>query len=236
MWECKVGEQDGDHDGEKTVEHGIFPSTMEASMDDAITLVDAPSEVAEHGMFPSAKESSDDAYTMALTFGGELVEEVEHGSFPSTLEAFGVENIEPTLMYLSYEMVPIPCENESHLAHLSESELSASTICEFECFHFEGKSDTPIELREVVDRSYESISNSNNLISTSSVFSHCVLGSMNDETPHLNMPVPPMEKMYMEDDDDAPQCLLQDGQVGYMEAPTTSTPTSHKREYRHDEI
>ena len=107
MWECKVGDQDG----EKTVEHGIFPSTKEASMEIAITLVDAPSEVAEHGIFPSAKESSDDAYTMALTFGGKLVEEVEHGSFPSTLEAFGVENIEPTLMCLNYAMVPIPCEN-----------------------------------------------------------------------------------------------------------------------------
>ena len=101
---------------------------------------------------------------MALTFGGELVEEVEHGSFPSTLEAYGVEETEPIPMSLSYEMVPIPCEHESHLAHLSESEseLSASTICEFECFHFEGMSDTPLELREVVDRSCEAISISNN--------------------------------------------------------------------------
>ena len=126
-----------------------------------------------------------------------MVEKVEHGSFPSTLEAFGVENIEPTLMCLTYEMVPIPCENESHLAHLSESEseLSASTICEFECFHFEGMSDTPLELREVVDRSCEAISISNNLTSTSSVFSHCVLGSMDDDTPILDLTVPQMEKM-----------------------------------------
>ena len=213
MWECQVGDQDG----EKTVEHGIFPSTMEASMDDAITLVDAPSDVAEHGIFPSAVELSDDAYTMALT-----------------VEAHGVEGTKHIPMSLCGEIVPIPCENESHLAHLSdsESELSASTICEFECFHFEGMSDTPLELREVVDRSSEAILNSNNLTSTSSVFSHCLLGSMADETPHLDMPVPPMEKMYMEDDDDATQCLLQDGQVGYMEAPTSSTPTSHEREYQ----
>ena len=156
------------------------------------------------------------------------------GVFPSTMEAFGVENIEPTLKCLSYEMVPIPCEHESHLAHLSdsESELSASTICEFECFHFEGMSDTPLELREVVDRSSEAILNSNNLTSTSSVFSHCVLGSIDDETPHLNMMVPPMEQKYIEDDDDVNPCLLQDGQVGYMEAPTTSTPTSHEQEYQ----
>ena len=115
MWECP----NEDQDGEKTVEHGIFPSTKEASTDDAITYDHGSSDEAEHGIFPSAKESSDDAYTMALTFGGEMVEEVEHGSFPSTLEAFGVENIEPTLLCLTSEMVPIPCEHESHLTHLS---------------------------------------------------------------------------------------------------------------------
>ena len=69
MWECKVGEQDGDHDSEKTVEHGIFPSTMEASMENAITYDHGSSDDdAEHGMFPSAMESSD---------------EEEHGIFPS---------------------------------------------------------------------------------------------------------------------------------------------------------
>ena len=72
MWECKVGEQDGDQgDGEKTVEHGILPSTMEASMENSITFDhESSDDDAEHGIFPSAKESSDDAYTMALTFGG----------------------------------------------------------------------------------------------------------------------------------------------------------------------
>lgn len=250
MWECQVGEQDGDQDGEKTVEHGIFPSTKEASMENAITYDHGSSDddaehgmfpstmessdEAEHGIFPSAKESSDDAYSMALTFGGDKVEKVEHGSFPSTLEAYGDEETEPIPRSLSYEMVPIPCENESHLAHLSESEseLSASTICEFECFHFEGMSDTPLELREVVDRSCEAISISNNLTSTSSVFSPCVLGSLDDETPILDLTVPQMEKMYMEDDDDATPCLLQDGQVGHMEAPTTSTPTLHEWDYQ----
>jgi len=93
-------------------------------------------------------------------------------------------------------------------------------------------SDTPLELREVVDRSCEAISISNNLTSTSSVFSHCVLGSLDDETPIFDMMMPQMEKMYMEDDDDATPCLLQDEQVGYMEAPTTSTPTSHERDYQ----
>ena len=89
-----------------------------------------------------------------------------------------------------------------------------------------------LELREVVDRSCEAISISNNLTSTSSVFSHCELGSMHDETLILDLMMLQMEKMYMEDDDDATPCLLQDEQVGYMEAPTTSTPTSHERDYQ----
>ena len=91
-------------------------------------------------ILPSAqiRENRDlPASTMALTFGGDKVEKVEHGSFPSTLEAYGDEETEPIPMSLSYEMVPNPCENESHLAHLSESEseLSDSTICEIECYH-----------------------------------------------------------------------------------------------------
>ena len=94
-----------------------------------------------------------------------MVEEVEHGNFASTKEAYGVEENEPIPMCLSDEMVPIPCEYEIHLAHMSVSacEMSDSTICEIECFLFEGMSDTPHELREVVDRSCDAISNSNNL-------------------------------------------------------------------------
>lgn len=134
-------------------------------------------------------------------------EMVEHGGFPLTKETNGVEEIEYTLMCLNDEMIPILCEYESHLAHLSENEMSASTICEFECFHFEGMSDIPHELREVVDRSCEAISNSNNLPSTSSVFCHCVLGSIDDETPLLDMMVPTMENMYMNDEFEVTPCL-----------------------------
>ena len=171
----------------------------------------APSGDAEHGMFPSAKESSDDAHPTAFTFGGDKVEKmVEHGSFPSTKVANGVESTEPIPKCSNDDMVPIPCEHESHLAHLSESasELSASTICEIECFLFEGMSDTP-------HRSSEAISISNNLPSTSSVFTHVVLGSMGVETPSHDMMVPIMEKMYMEDEDDATPCLYPDEQVGH---------------------
>ena len=135
-----------------------------------------------------------------------------------------------TPMCMSDELVPIPCEHESHLAHMSESvcEMSDSTICEIERFQFEGMSDTPHELGEVVDRSCEAISNSNNLPPTSSVFSHDVLGSMDDETPLHDIMVTQLEKMYMEDEVDATPCLHEVEQVGHMEAPTTTTPTDRK--------
>ena len=101
MWECP----NGDEGDKKMVENGILPSTTEASMSNAITLVDALNE---------------DGQTMACIFGGDELEKVEHGSCPSTLEACGDEETEPTLMCLNDEIAPIPCENESHLAHLSE--------------------------------------------------------------------------------------------------------------------
>ena len=81
--------------------------------------------------FPSTKEANIEEST---TCEGEPSEEVEHGSFPSTKAANGVETIEPIPMCLNDEMVPILCEHESHLAHFSEStrEFSTSTICEIE--------------------------------------------------------------------------------------------------------
>ena len=75
--------------------------------------------------------------------------------------------------------------------------MSDSTICELECLHFESMSDTPSEMRVVVDRSCEAISNSNNLPSTSSVFSYVSLGPMDDETLITE------KKMYMVHEDDA---------------------------------
>ena len=136
----------------------------------------------------------------------------------------------PSITLCVIDMVPIPCEFESHLAHLSESEseMSDSTTCEFECFIFEGMSDTPSELREVVDRSCEAISISNNLPSTSSVFSHDVLGYMDQEVPSLDME--PHMEMYMMDEDDA--IPMDNEDFGHMEAPTTTTPTSHERYYK----
>ncbi|KAK1602072.1 hypothetical protein QYE76_017115 [Lolium multiflorum] len=89
-------------------------------------------EHGEHGILPSPTEAHG-------------VEMVEHGMFPSTKEAHGDEQVEPTPTCLIDELVPTPCEHESHLAHLSESDSELSDfhpICEFECFHLEDMSDT----------------------------------------------------------------------------------------------
>ncbi|KAK1629912.1 hypothetical protein QYE76_004227 [Lolium multiflorum] len=89
-------------------------------------------EHGEHGILPSPTEAHG-------------VEMVEHGKFPSTKEAHGDEQVEPTPICLIDELVPTPCEHESHLAHLSESDSELSDfhpICEFECFHLEDMSDT----------------------------------------------------------------------------------------------
>ena len=161
MEAVKTREQDkiSSLEGEQhMVELGIFPSTEEASIDDAISIGGEPSDEAEHGMFPSAMEviydtsdgdESVDTNLMAFIFGCDKFENGEHGISPSPMEANGVEHSP-----MCVDMVPIPCELESHLAHLSESEseMSDSTIREVECFILEGMSDTPSELRDVVNR------------------------------------------------------------------------------------
>ncbi|KAK1642899.1 hypothetical protein QYE76_060704 [Lolium multiflorum] len=89
-------------------------------------------ELGDHGILPTPTEAHG-------------VEMVEHGNFPSTKEARGDEEVEPTPLCFIDELVPIPCENESHLAHLSESDSELSDfhpICEFECFRLEDMSDT----------------------------------------------------------------------------------------------
>jgi hypothetical protein len=115
------------------------------------------------------------------------------------------------------------CEiSESTICEMSESticEMSEFTICESECFHFEVMSDTSSETRVVVDRSSEAISISNNLPSTSKMFSHVAIDSMDEAMPTL-------EKTYMVHtlDDNTP-CLEDDEHVGHMELPSSTTPT-----------
>ena len=73
-------------DGDERVEHGIFPSTMEAIYD------------------TSDGDESDDAHLLAFILGGDMVDDGEHGIFPSPMEAHGVEHTEhipPILSALS---------------------------------------------------------------------------------------------------------------------------------------
>jgi hypothetical protein len=84
---------------------------------------------------------------------GDDVEELEHGTLPSTKEVNEVKHTEHIPTCLSYEMVQILYVYEIYLAHLSESELSDSTIIsEIACLQSEDISDTPSELRVLVHR------------------------------------------------------------------------------------
>jgi hypothetical protein len=85
-------------------------------------------------------------------------------------------------------------------------------------------------MRVIVDRSSEAILISNNLPSTSSVFSHVAIGSMDEEMSIL-------EKMYMvHTPDDTTPCLEDDEYVGHMEPPTSTTPTSKECDYKGNNI
>ena len=79
----------------------------------------------------------------------------------------------------------------------------------------------------VVDRASEAIPISNNLPSTSSVFSCDVLGTLEQETPILEIMAPPIEKMYMVDEVDA--IPIYDEEVVHMEATPFTTSTSNER-------
>ncbi|KAK1602337.1 hypothetical protein QYE76_048171 [Lolium multiflorum] len=132
-------------DGVEKVEHGMIPSTKVANgvMNGEHGMIPSPMEAngvmnGEHGILPSPTEAHG-------------VEMVEHGKFPSTKEAHGDEQVEPTPTCLIDELVPTPCEHESHLAHLSESDSELSDfhpICEFECFHLEDMSDTQSSMED----------------------------------------------------------------------------------------
>ncbi|KAK1681471.1 hypothetical protein QYE76_042319 [Lolium multiflorum] len=207
--EAREGQVKGDVDSSLALNNTIAPSNGVHMGGDGV-------ENGEHGMIPSPMEAHG-------------VEMVEHGKFPSTKEAHGDEQVEPTPTCLIDELVPIPCEHESHLAHLSESdsELSDShPICEIECFHLEDMSDTQSELREVDDRSMEDIAFANTLTSPSFVSSYVAIGSMEDEFPI-------MEKMYMvHEDDDITPCLQEVKDVDHMDPTTSTTPTSNESDYK----
>ncbi|KAK1602087.1 hypothetical protein QYE76_017130 [Lolium multiflorum] len=103
---AREGQDKSDVDSSLALNNTIAPSNGVNMGGDGVEKV-------EHGMIPSTKVANG-------------VEMVEHGKFPSTTEAHGDEQVEPTPICLNDEMVPIPCEHESHLAHLSESDSELS--------------------------------------------------------------------------------------------------------------
>ncbi|KAK1628073.1 hypothetical protein QYE76_002388 [Lolium multiflorum] len=206
---AREGQDKSDVDSSLALNNTIAPSNGVNMGGDGV-------ENGEHGMIPSPMEANG-------------VENGEHGMIPSPMEAHGDDKIEPTPICLNDELVPTPCEHESHLAHLSESDSELSDfhpICEFECFHLEDMSDTQSELREVDDRSMEDIAFANTLTSPSFVSSYVAIGSMEDEFPI-------MEKMYMvHEDDDITPCLQEVKDVDHMDPTTSTTPTSNESDYK----
>jgi len=128
-------------------------------------------EMTGHGIFPSVMEESDDVPSSAFIHG-DSDEMVEY--FTSTTTTYDdlsdfFHHIESESDFTTspiYDALPqFPCE-ESHKPH-HLSEMSDSTICEFECNYLEGVSKPPHRESEEVDRSCEGISISNELLSTS---------------------------------------------------------------------
>ena len=120
------------------------------------------------------------------------------------------------------ELPQFPCE-ESHHHHY----LSDSTICDIECTYLEGVSEPPPHREsEVVDEAYESISLSNNLTSTSLVFSSLVLGPIYDDAPIRDDYVLPLDKTMamVEYDDATPTWFHQDEDDHHLVFPTSPTP------------
>ena len=105
-----------------------------------------------------------------------------------------------------YVLPQFPCEESHNPHHLSE--MSDSTICEFECTYFEGVSEPPHRESEIVDRSCESICISNNLTSTSIVSSHLVLGPIYDDEPIHDDYVLPLDKTMAMVECDAPPHMV----------------------------
>ena len=104
--------------------------------------------------------------------------------------------------------------------------MSDSIICEFECTYFEGVSEPPHRESEIVDRSCEATSNTNDLTSTSIVSSHLVLGPIYDDVSIRDDFVLPLDKtMAMVKYDAPPTWFHQDDDIDHhLVFPTSPTP------------
>jgi hypothetical protein len=210
-----------------------FEASDKVTSKDDASIFGGESEMIEHGIFPSVMEASDDVPSSAFIHG-DGDEMVEHGIFPSTTAAYDDElgdlchHIESESDFTTspiYDELPqFPCEESHNPHHLSE--MSDPTICEFECTYFEGASEPPQEFREEVDRSCEAILISKDLTSTSIVSSHLVQGPIYDDAPILDDFVPSMDKtMAMVEYDAPPTWFHQDGDDDHnLVFPTSPTP------------
>src|SRR3989337_4560856 len=119
------------------------------------------------------------------------------------------------------ELPQCPCEESHNPHHLSE--ISDSTICEFECTYFEGVSEPSHRESVIVDRSCEATMVSNDLTSTSIVSSHLVLGPIYDDAPIRDDYILPLDKtMAMAEYDAPPTWFHQEDDIDHHLVFTTS--------------
>ena len=155
-------------------EHGIFPSPKAANgveYGDVSTFITPTLIYDERHNIPCESER----HTPHLSESGKMRDLCATNTYE--IECTPYERMSVTTTSPIYDEMPnFPCEESHH--HLSDS-----TICEFECIHLEGVSETQHMLSEVVDRSCEATIFSNNLTSTSIVSSPLVLGILHDDAP-----------------------------------------------------
>jgi hypothetical protein len=108
----------------------------------------------------------------------------------------------PMIFHLEHGVLPNPCENESHIAKLSESviksELCDSTKREVESIHFESMSENENTI-VVNDRICEDIS-TNVTMSTPSVVSCDLQVAFEEREPPILQPTSPICALSLEED------------------------------------
>ena len=172
---------------------------------------------------------SDDVPSSVFIHGDDD-EMVEHGIFPSTMATYDdlsdfCHHIESESYFTTspiYDELPqFPCEESHNPLHLSE--MSDSTICDFECTYLEGVSEPP-------HRASEATSISNDLTSTSIVSSPLVLGPNHDDAPIHDDFLLPVDQMMAMVEYDAPPTWFHhnDDLDHHLVFPTSPTPLEWK--------
>ena len=193
-------------DGDKTVEQVPSPSTTATSANlfnnmKTMPTLDSSSEssyATAHGdicTYISPTPTYAEMPHLSCEESHHLMREMSDSTIRD-IESISYERMSVTTTSPTYESMPhILCEVERHLSdstnHMSESIL-------------EGVSEPQHLVSEVVDTTCEAISLSNNLTSTSLVFSSLVLGPIYDDAPICDDYVLPLDMTMAMVDDDAP--------------------------------